>query len=282
MAQKISEGVFTKIIDHDGLYLPDFSYFNNKLEKKKEKTSCLDQIQARINSRIKKWIQSSDPQFYISVDGLSGSGKTTLINLLDDLQIKYQNLFTVSKLPIELFITTERNSSNRENIIQSDDVFWGNVYNREKMKNVLQDIVKLGENDGVIHLPQAYQHTSGTFQPIDLKIRAGKKIVVIDGIDATNVADEAYLQEQRLNLFVFTSAEISLLSACVRDYTQKNVDLGHRLTFRIGEYGHLTEKLGETLLGRDDILVFDNTPYRTSMPKQVARFLQFKKKQIYK
>lgn len=270
------EGSSTVINNYNGIVLPDYSRFNNC---SREMYASLDEIQLRLEKALQEWIDSSDPQFYVAVDGLSGAGKTTLVNILHKIKDKFSHLFEISTLGIELFITTERDSKERQEMLSSSDLFWQVFYNRNAMKNVLHQIFEFADGGGIIHLPKAYQHKIGKFDSIDFKVPQGKKIVIIDGVDTVNLMDEADLKENRLNLFVFTPAELSLLSACIRDAKEKGVDLLERSSHRKGEYTFLTTKLKETK-DRSDVLIFHNQ--KTPLEEQLKRFFQmmdFQKKQ---
>ncbi len=146
------------------------------------------------------------------------------------------------------------------------------------MKNLLKNILSLGKNGKTIPVENAYSHETGKLELKKIAIPSGKKIILIDGIDATNVVDEILPEEEKIRLFVFAEAEISLLSACCRDAEKKDVIIEERLIDRTKEYVYLTAKLVKTLI-RPDVIVFDNTKGHRPLSEQLVKFERIKQLQ---
>jgi uridine kinase len=263
------------MFDPSDIRLPDYSNFNHCENVRRALT--LSEIRSSVRKKVMEWSRlPDDPQFYVSIDGLSGSGKSVLTEMILSLNTELGEL-PVLQTEVDEFITTERNSKSRVTMTDSEGAFWKRVYDRKLMQKFLLETESLGFNGGALEISKSYNHETGDFRSKSVKVAKGKKIIFIDGIDSTNVLDEIGLVRNRLKIFVFTSAETSLLSACLRDAT-RGINILDRLKARIGEYKYLLQRLGETLRN-PEVLVFDNSYGRPSIPNLAFAFQKLRQEQ---
>ena len=198
-----------------------------------------------IEDELKRWNDfSGSSTFLISLDGLSGSGKSSLSTEIRSVTEQLPGI-GFYPVPIDLFIATPRDSSLRARMTESRELFWRLIYDRQSMIDVLTCIVRANGEPCSVYIPHHYNRVEGSVGPAVMHVPAGRKVALVDGIDATRILQtlETIAPCPQLRVLLFTSPYIALERAAQRDAKQGRRALQEGREYRRREFAYLVPQI---------------------------------------
>ncbi|MCX6733352.1 MAG: hypothetical protein NTX63_00905 [Candidatus Peregrinibacteria bacterium] len=218
----------------------------------------------------------------VYIDGLPGSGKSGVTERIADKVTKEGVIDPerIFKLPLDLFLGTERASHEREKLTQSGPEFFQRHYLRyEEAAAVLDEMVDRITNgdSGNILLPKAYLRDGenrGKFGEYTLRAEKGTRLILVEGAGSIhNIATPRASSDecQTYSVLMHATNEESLFRATLRDM----LDGRNGMTFeqvymrRQAEYQHLIPRLMHSI--RESDVICERFPKKNDFAKSLVR-----------
>ncbi len=213
-----------------------------------------------IRDKLHRWNDCSDMHTHLlSLDGLSGSGKSTLSQ---DILTTVKHIPGVSlyPVPVDAFIATARGSPLRSLMLESRELFWKLIYDRQSMIEVLKNIVGANGEGCSIPVSHHYNRSDGSVGPATVHVPAGKKVVMVDGIDSTRILQtlEEISPCPQTRIMVITPPHIALQRAAERDAAQGRRNTKEALMIRTKEFQYLLPQITQQNMRNVDVMYFPN------------------------
>ena len=198
-----------------------------------------------MHDALHRWNDFSDINTYLlSLDGLSGSGKSTLSQ---NISTTVSHMPGVSFYPVRVdgFIATARHSPLRLRMLESRELFWKLIYNRQSMIDMLIGIIQANGKACAVPVSHRYNRSTGSVGPAIVNIPAGRKIVVVDGIDSTRILQtlEKVAPCPQTRLLVLAPPNTALQRAATRDAKQGRRSVEEARMLRQKEFQYLVPQI---------------------------------------
>lgn len=231
-----------------------------QLLKPNENTRLIEDpavLRSTLKEMICRWFQmTGQSTYFISVDGVSGSGKSTLCEMIEDIVAQIGTDLAVKAFHVDDFIATERDDPRRKTMASSPEIFWQLLYSRTDALDALNQIGAVNGKGGKVVIERKYDRSTGKIGPGEIIVPSGRKVVIVDGVNATVLADNMVLNPDSslLKLTFRMDPAISLNRACARDAAMGIRTYEAAIDFRVAEYTHMVPQvLGENVLCSDII-----------------------------
>jgi len=238
-----NEGEMTASIDLERAEKPD-ARVDSKI-KAREEVFCFtskEEFSDALEARIKNWHDNStDSNFFIGLDGLPGAGKSTLVNVFHDLAAKIG--VTLYLIPVDNFIQTDRDSPQRREMTKdkNPEIFWRLYYSQSAINAVLNNINLHNGSPFELNLPKMYSRKTGKTGPGQVAVPAGRKIILLEGVNSTSFIHDLKQGNDihSLKVLIYSMPKAALERAVKRDTTNNRRSAEESLELRQAEYRYL-------------------------------------------
>lgn len=197
---------------------------------------------------ITRWFETTDQSIYfLSLDGIAGSGKTTLCEMIDDIVTQMNVDLKVHPFPLDDFIATDRDDPMRTMMTRDPELFWTYFYSREQALETLTAVSRINGGGGRVDIAKKYNRGLGKVGPGHIEIPSGRKIILIEGVNATEIAKGIPLNKDCsvLKMLFAVDPAVALKRASVRDAVQGRRSPKESVPFRVAEYRHMVPQVLE-------------------------------------
>ena len=161
-------------------------------------------------------------------------------------------------VPVDAFIATARGSPLRSLMLESRELFWKLIYDRQSMIDVLKNIVRANGEKCSVPVSHHYNRSDGSVGPAIVHVPAGKKVVMVDGIDSTRILQtlEQIAPCPQTRIMVLTPPHIALQRAAKRDAAQGRRNAQEALMIRAKEFQYLLPQIYQQNMRDVDVMYF--------------------------
>ncbi len=199
-----------------------------------------------VKDLITRWFETTGQSIYfLSLDGIAGSGKTTLCEMIDDIVAQMNVNLKVHPFALDDFIATDRDDPMRTMMTQSPELFWTWFYSKSQALKTLTDVSRINGEGGKIDIERKYNRSLGKVGPGSIEIPKGRKIVLIEGVNATEIASMMPKNADcsLLKMLFMVDPAVALKRASIRDALQGRRSPKDSEKYRTDEYRHMVPKV---------------------------------------
>ncbi len=215
-------------------------------------------LEDALEDKIHRWYRGSeDSSYFVAIDGISGSGKTPVLEAAGNVVAKLPEDVKTFVLPIDRFLGTERGSKERASMADNPELFWHLFYSREDVLDVLKQVDRVNGNSATINVDKLYDRHSGLRLPGQFDVPAGRKVVLVEGVNSFEAIEALARGSQSpiLRVMVVTKPETAMKRATQRDMSAgRRGSLEESHAFRRREYKWMVPRVLENNAFMADIV----------------------------
>lgn len=204
--------------------------------------------------RITSWIEEGKgDMLFIGIDGAAGSGKSTLAAQIKGLLQDLYKEVPLVEFPLDKFLGTERNSPLRAIKNSQPELFWSLFSVRDAIEKGLIGLQVLGSRPGQLSFERSYDRPSGKMKPTSLAVPAGRKIVLVEGVDATRFLN-GLENGDTLKILLSVDPAKSIQQAVQRDIRTGRHSKNRVTSYREQEYQHMLGQIRKNISIADVVI----------------------------
>lgn len=214
-----------------------------------EEIHDLPTLQGRVVERLRRTLRDETLRaFFVAIDGLPGTGKSTVVRELAPALTQLDGL-QHAPVSVDDFIATDRDSPLRHTMVKTPDpeLFWRIFYSRRSLEYVLQTIASSNGDALAIPLTRKYDRPTGKVVLGDIKIPAGRKVVTVEGVNASQAVRSIFPEngdeQPFVSIMVAVDPAIALRRAVERDVAAGRRTAEEAYDYREKEYRHMVPQM---------------------------------------